>query len=498
MNAPVRLDAGTLGRLPPVVRVPDYDRSQVVPGMIHIGVGGFHRAHQAVYLDDLLHFPGSESWGYCGIGLLEQDTGMRDALHRQDCLYTVLERAGHGTTARVVGSIVDYLYAPDDREQSIARLASPDCRIVSLTITEGGYYLNDATGAFNDAHPDIVHDLAHPQEPRCSFGFIVAALDRRRRAGIAPFTVVSCDNLQHNGDIARRQLLAFAARRDRALHDWIEQEVAFPNSMVDRIVPATTQEHRDVLAREFGVDDAWPVATEPFRQWVIEDRFCNGRPAWERVGAQMTNDVTPYEKTKMRLLNGSHQALCYVGRLMGLEYAHEAIGEISIRRLVQGLMRDEVAPLLQSPPGIDLGAYQRTLLERFANPTIRDQLARIGTDGSARIPKFILPSIAEQLQRDGPIDALCFTVAAWFHYLAGRDDRGRPLTVTDAMSDRLVVAARQPDPAARALLDMNDLIDASLARAPRFRNRVTSFLGEFRESGARATLERFLTTRTLA
>lgn len=488
----MRLSVATLPRLSGLVRVPAYDRGAIMPSLLHIGVGGFFRAHQAVYLDDLLQLHGSGEWGYGGIGLLEQDGRMRDVLRSQDCLYTVIERGAAGDSARVIGSLVEYLHAHEDRDLVLARMTAPGTRIVSLTITEGGYYLNEATGEFNEGHPDIVHDLAHPHAPRCSFGYLTEALDRRRKAGLGPFTVMSCDNLQHNGNVARRMLLAFAERRDASLHRWIAEHTAFPNSMVDRIVPATTPEHRAVVADRFGVADAWPVGTEPFRQWVIEDRFPNGRPAWELVGAQLTGDVSPYEKMKMRLLNGSHQAMCYIGMLLGHEYVHDAIGDADIRRLLRTIMDDEVTPLLPSTPGIDVASYKRTLLERFANPTLRDTLARIGTDGSARMPKFVLPSIVEQLQRGGPIEGLCFTVAAWFHYLAGRDDRGRPLEINDTMNARLVTAARAPGQDADALFDLNEVIDDSLARSPGVRERVTWFLRSFREHGCRATLTRFL------
>jgi mannitol 2-dehydrogenase len=279
------------------------------------------------------------------------------------------------------------------------------------------------------------------------------------------------------------------------LQRWIADQVAFPNSMVDRIVPATTPEHRAVISGRFGVVDAWPVGTEMFRQWVIEDHFPGGRPAWDLVGAQMTSDVSPYEKAKMRLLNGSHQAMCYIGMLLGYECVHDAIGDSGIRGLVQTLMDDEVTPLLSSPPGLDLADYKRTLLERFGNPAIRDTLARIGTDGSARMPKFVLSSIAEQLRQGGPIDCLCFTVAAWFHYLAGRDDRGRPLEIADALKQRLVAAASDSSPGHEALFGLNDLIDADVAQSPRFRQRITATLHSFREHGCRLTLHRLVESR---
>ena len=287
-------------------------------------------------------------------------------------------------------------------------MASAECRIVSLTITEGGYYLHQGTGGFEENHPDIVRDLAHPHEPSCSFGYLAEALDRRRRRGLAPFTVMSCDNLLHNGAVARQMLLAFAERREPALRRWIEENCAFPNSMVDRITPGTTERHRENLRQNFGIDDAWPVVCEPFRQWVIEDHFPGGRPSWEQVGAQMTADVQPYEKMKIRLLNASHQAMCYIGILLGYATTDEAMADSQIARLVRALMDVEVTPLLPDVPGIDLGRYKKTLIDRFANPAIKDQLSRIAVDGSARIPKFILPSVMEQLDRGGRIDRLEF------------------------------------------------------------------------------------------
>jgi mannitol 2-dehydrogenase len=460
-------------------------------------VGGFHRAHQALYLDDLLHVTGSLAWGYCGVGLLAQDAAMRDVMREQDCLYTVVERSQAGERYVVVGSIIDYLFAPAQREAVLKSIAGPDCRIVSLTITEGGYYRNDTTDDFNEKHPDIVHDLAHPGAPRCFLGYLAEALDRRRRSGLGPFTVLSCDNLQHNGDVARRSLLAFAERRDPALHCWIARHVAFPNCMVDRIVPATTHAHRDLVAGRLGVDDAWPVVTEPFRQWVIEDSFCAGRPPWELVGVQLTGDVGPYEKAKMRLLNGAHQALCYAGMLMGYEYANDASEDPSLLGLVRTMMC-EVTPLLDTPPGIALETYKPALLERLGNPAIRDRLDRIGTDGSARMPKFVLPSLVEALRRGGRMEALCFVVATWFHYLAGRDDDGRPLTVADTMQALLQAAARDPRPGAEALFELDDLIDGELMRSGECRRRIVATLHRLREQGCRATLEEFLAAQAEA
>lgn len=487
-RTPIRLTQENLKHLAASVQVPDYDRHAVAQSLVHIGVGGFYRAHQAVYLDNLLAQPGSTDWGYCGVGLLPHDAGMRDALLPQDCLYTVVERSAEGDRARVIGALLNYLHAPQDREAVLQKLAAPGTRIVSLTITEGGYYVNEASGEFNHDHPDIVHDLQHPGQPICSFGVLAEGLDRRRRAGLQPFTVMSCDNLQHNGNLTRKMLLAFMQRRDPALADWVGEHGAFPNSMVDRITPATTEDHRALLREQFGVDDAWPVVTEPFLQWVIEDDFPGGRPAWERVGAQMTRDVLPYEKMKLRLLNASHQALCYIGMLLGYQFAHETMEDPRIRKLVQTMMDVEVTPLLQAPAGIDLEDYKRSLIERFSNPTIRDQLTRIGTEGSARIPGFVLPSIADAAPHGGPVKVLSFTVAAWFRYLAGSDDAGRPLPINDPIADRLQEHAKRGGRDANVLLGMPDLFGKELLGYPAFVDEVQRALASFYDKGAEQTL----------
>lgn len=489
---PIGLNQANLGRFSSAVQIPTYDRRSVARSIVHIGVGGFFRAHQAVYLDDLLHRPGHAEWGYCGVGLLKHDERMRDVLLPQDCLYTVVERSADGDRARVIGSLLDFLHAPSDPEAVLEKMASPDCRIVSLTITEGGYYVNEGTGEFNDTHPDIVHDLQHPHQPQCSFGYLAEALDRRRARGLPPFTVMSCDNLQHNGDVARKMLLAFVERRDPTLSRWLAENGAFPNSMVDRIVPATTDEHRALVKEQFGIEDAWPVGTEPFKQWVIEDNFPNGRPAWEDVGAQMTSDVLPYEKMKMRLLNASHQAMCYIGMLLGYQYAHEAMADPRIRKLVQSMMDEEVTPLLTTPAGIDLDVYKQTLIERFSNPTIRDQLSRIGTEGSARIPKFVLPSIVEQLQRGGPSRLLTFTVACWFRYLTGTDDQGRTMPVIDPMKDKLMEHARRGGRDPGAMLSLNELFGAALTGSPVFVDQLRQALESFYDQGTEATLARYV------
>ncbi|MDF2441326.1 MAG: mannitol 2-dehydrogenase [Abditibacteriota bacterium] len=488
----IKLSQANLALLSPLVQIPRYDRRHIGQGIVHIGVGGFHRAHQTVYTEELFKRGQDLQWGFCGAGLLPHDARMRDVLRSQDCLYTLVERDTHGDSARVVGSITEFLFAPDEREAVIEKMAAPATRIVSMTITEGGYYVQGSSGKFDAQHPDIQHDLAHPKVPQGSFGFLLEALDRRRKRGQAPFTLLSCDNIQGNGNVLQTMLLAFAELRDPTLANWMATNCLFPNSMVDRITPATTDEHRALVRDTFSIDDGWPVMTETFKQWVIEDQFVQGRPAWETVGAQLTDNVLPYEKMKLRLLNASHQALCYIGMLFGYEFAHQTMEDAQIRALVQHMMDHEVTPILPPVPGINLEEYKATLIERFANPAIRDQLSRIGIYGSSGIPKFVLPTIEEALKSGGSITLLSFTIACWFRYLNGRDEAGNEIQMKDPAAPRLrqiaVAAGSDPTP----LLAVREIFSEELARSPQFVQQVREFLHSFYDQGARATLAEVL------
>ena len=482
-----KLNTANLSQLDPKIQVPQYDRQKVGQAIMHVGVGGFHRAHQALYTDDLLNQGEDSQWGFCGVGLLKHDARIREVMQSQDCLYTLVERSLAGDTARVIGSIVNFSFAPDDSQKVIEQMASPTTRILSLTITEGGYYIS-STGELDAQHPDLQRDLANPHEPSCAFGYILEALDRRRIRGLAPFTLMSCDNIQSNGEVAKKMLMAFAELRDPQLKNWMAENCLFPNSMVDRITPATTDEHRNLVKEKFGIDDGWPVMTESFKQWVIEDHFVQGRPKWEQVGAQMTSDVLPYEKMKLRLLNASHQALCYIGMLLGYQLVHETMEDPDIRRLVEKMMDDEVTPILSEVPGVDLTEYKKTLIERFANPAIRDQLSRIGIYGSSGISKFVLPTVEEQLKRGGPIKLLSFTVASWFRYLDGLDESGKELPMLDPMASKLRERAKAAGKDARQLLGMREVFSEELANAPVFAKQVSDTLNSFYADGARATL----------
>ncbi|MFC6669286.1 mannitol dehydrogenase family protein [Marinobacterium aestuariivivens] len=487
----MKLKAESLSLLGDDILKPAYDRSAVTPGILHIGVGGFHRAHQAVYTEQLLNRGKAGDWGICGVGLRAEDRAMRDALAAQDYLYTLYELGdGDDTGIQVVGAILDFVLAADGPEALLARLTDPVIRIVSLTITEGGYCTDDSTGEFLAELPEIRHDLENPQSPKTVFGFLVEALKRRRDAGIRPFTVMSCDNLPHNGEVARNALLSFAALRDEALRDWIADNVTFPNAMVDRITPMTSPAHRQQLLDETGIEDAWPVVAEPFLQWVLEDKFCNGRPDWNEVGVQFTDDVTPYEEMKIGLLNGGHQALAYLGALLGHRYAHETMQDAQLRDYVRVYMDSDVTPYLEEAPGIDLAAYKDSLIQRFSNTAICDQLSRIGYDGSSRLPKFVLPTLLRQIEAGAPLHRTALIIAAWCQYQTRIDQNGNPFEVGDPRSDLVRQAARPGDDQVERFLGMEEVFGRRIPESAAFVEAFRLQLERLQTLGVRATLER--------
>ncbi|MET7463089.1 mannitol dehydrogenase family protein [Nonomuraea sp. NPDC005501] len=483
------LTQDTLASLPGEVAVPSYDRSGLTAGIVHFGVGGFHRAHQAMYLDRLMNDGKARDWAVCGVGVLPGDARMRDALAAQDGLYTLVLKHPDGTReARVIGSIVDYLFAPDDPRAVIERMADPAVRIVSLTVTEGGYNIDPVTGEFDPRTPAIRADAAPGAVPATVFGLVTEALRLRRERGIPPFTIMSCDNIQGNGDVAHRTFTAFARLADPALAAWIETEVAFPNSMVDRITPVTTDEERESVARLSGVRDAWPVVCEPFTQWVLEDRFTAGRPPFEEAGVQVVADVEPYELMKLRLLNAGHQALCYFGHLSGHRYVHEAARDPAIAAFVRGYMDAEATPTLRPVPGVDLDAYKSTLIERFSNPEVRDTIARLCAESSDRIPKWLLPVVREQLARGGEVTRSAAVVAAWARYAEGVDERGEPITVVDRLSDELTAIARSQRERPAAFIE-NRALFGDLADDKRFAEPYLRALESLHTRGAHVTVE---------
>lgn len=482
----------TLEHLPATVARPAYDADELHCGVVHFGVGAFHRAHQAVYFDRLLA-AGHLDWALCGVGVLPQDKRIGEVLDDQDYLYTLVTVDPDGIReARIVGSVADFVFAPDDPQAVIDVLSSPSTMIVSLTITEGGYGVDDLTGAFEPTDPSVLADLEDLSTPTSVFGFLTVALATRRFHGVPPFTVMSCDNIQGNGHVASRMLTAFARLRDPALADWIAAEVRFPNSMVDRITPVTTPEDREDLAAHSGIEDAWPVVCEPFTQWVLEDDFVGGgRPALEDVDVQVVPDVTPYELMKLRLLNAGHQALAYLGVLAGYTYAHEAAADPLLERYLLGYMEQEASPTLAPLPGLDLDAYRHRLIERFANPEIRDTLARLCAESSDRIPKWLLPVVRERLAAGGEVRHAALTVAAWSRYAEAVDEQGQPIEVVDRRRDAVLARARAQAEDPLAFLRDPDLF-GDLVDEPGFTGPYLEARALLHEVGAEETLRRWV------
>jgi mannitol 2-dehydrogenase len=464
----INLNNAALARMP--IEAPNYDRSSVGVGIAHIGAGHFHRAHQAMYIDRLLQQGLAHEWGICGVGVMPADWTMRDVLRDQDGLYTlILEKPDGSRDAHVIGSIIDYRYAPDDPEAALEVLAAASTRIISLTITEGGY--------------------RDPDGP--AFTLIAEALDRRRRRGIAAPTIVSCDNIENNGEIAGRAVLANAESRDPGLAQWIAENTRFPSSMVDRITPATTLQMAAEVRRDFGVNDRWPVVAEPFTAWVLEDDFADGRPPLEQAGVLLVDDVGPYELMKLRLLNAGHQCLCYFAHLCGFEFVHDAARDPLFAEFLLAYFESEAIPTLPPVPGIDLHDYSRTLIERFTNPGVRDTVARLCAYSSDRIPKWLLPVINDNLASDGSVRLAAATVASWARYAEGTDEWGKPYEVVDQLADSLIPIARSQYENPTAFIEIAAVF-GDLAHQPRFVQAYSGALDSLHRKGARATLEALL------
>ena len=486
-----RLAAATLDQLPRGVQRSSYDRSTVATGIVHLGIGAFHRAHQAVMTDAVLA-QGDRRWGILGASLRSPET--REALTPQDGLYTVAVRDEHGQRLQVVGSVGTLLVAPEDPQAVLAAMASPSVRIVSLTVTEKGYCHAPATGELDERHPDIVHDLADPEASRSAPGLIVEALRRRRAAGVPAFTALCCDNLPHNGATLKRVLVRFATLRDPDLGRFVEGELRCPSTMVDRIVPATTDADRESIAATLGLQDAWPVLTEPFSQWVIEDDFVAGRPAWDSAGATFVGDVAPFELAKLRLLNGSHSTLAYLGNLAGHETVADTMAAPGFAALVRDLMRDEAAPTLPVVPGLDLASYAASLVERFRNPALRHRTWQIAMDGSQKLPQRLLGTIRDRLAAGAGFERLALGVAAWMRYATGRDEAGRSIDLRDPLADDLRRRTAGIDDAGAlmdALLRLESVFGTDLPAEPRFRTAIGTALTELLDKGAAATVARY-------
>ena len=476
---PGRLSTATLGTLPAAIARPHYDRSAVTGGIVHLGVGAFHRAHQAVYTDAVLA-AGDMRWGITAASLRSADT--RDALAPQDGLYTLNVR-GETDQLAVIGSVLRVLVAPEHPRALLDALCAPATAIVSLTVTEKAYCRDPATGALDERHPDIAHDLAHPDAPRSAIGLLAAAIARRRGEGVAPFTVLCCDNLPANGHAVHRVLTDYARLRSPELGAFVAGEITCPDTMVDRIVPATTDEDRARVAMGLGMADAWPVIAEPFTQWVIADRFSAGRPEWEAAGATMVEDVAPFEAMKLRLLNASHSALAYLGYLAGKATVAEAMADPGLATFAARVM-DDATPTLTLPPSTDVAGYKRSLLQRFRNPALRHRTWQIAMDGTQKLPQRILATIADRLAAGLPIEAHAMVIAGWMRFVTGVDEAGRPIDVQDPMAAELGAITGRAGPDAARLVPNLLAVFGPLGQDPRLRAAVVTALTRLYAVGA--------------
>jgi mannitol 2-dehydrogenase len=488
----VPLTQATLGSLPAHVQRSSYDRTKLKAGILHFGVGAFHRAHQALYLDRVIDQTKSYEWGICGVGVLPFDLPMRDAMKAQDCLYTVTEMSPDGkTNSIVIQSMIEYIYAPEDYGVVIKKLCDPDIKIVSLTITEGGYFM-DNKGNFTMDHPHVVKDLAAPSAPQTAVGLMVEGLAQRRNAGQCGFTVMSCDNLRHNGDQAKKACMTFANARDPELAKWIDANVPFPNGMVDRITPATDSAVRQRLTHITHIDDKAPVICEDFIQWVLEDNFKYGRPAYELAGVTMTNDVMPYEEAKIRLLNGSHQMLSYPAFLAGERRVDIALQDPLFNGYIRAFLFEDSGPFIKDIEGMSMGAYKEKLISRFGNAAIGDQLARLCLDGGSKIPGFLLPTIKANLELKGTCHRLAYLLACYNHYLHTKtDDKGATFELREPNAMALlepIIASNSP----LTFLETTVLV-GDAASYPQFVKDYLTCYEHVKKDGAYKTLQNLAT-----
>ena len=485
----MKLNYSSLGSLPTSVSVPSYDIKALQPGIFHIGVGNFHRAHQAMYLDRLFNLGIDHDWGLVGSGIKPGDRRMRLKLQAQDWLTTVVELDEKGLTARVCGSMIDFVET--EPYKLVESLILPEIRIVSLTITEGGYFVNEKTGGFDLEHPDIQHDISNPDMPRTVFGILAAALDIRKKTGLAPFTVMSCDNAPDNGHLTHRALVGLANAIAPELGAWIDKEVAFPSSMVDCITPAISDQERTKLRNLFGVDDAAPVFCEPFRQWVLEDNFPQGRPSFEKVGVEFVDDVAPYELMKLRILNGGHAALSFPAALIGFHYVHEAMGDTAVTAYLKKFVTQEVIPTLQPVPGVDFNDYFQLIVERFSNAEVGDTVPRLCVDSSNRLPKFILPIIVANLDLNKNCPGLTLVIAFWcFYCICAAKNVDSRITLVDEQAERLKRYALRSENDPAAFLEMEDIF-GQLGNHSVFVAQFTKSLEVVLNCGVRKTLENY-------
>jgi mannitol 2-dehydrogenase len=496
INMATHLSAATLKQIANSAAVPAYDRASLKAGILHFGVGNFHRSHQAVYLDDLFGHGEGHDFGLVGAGVRAADEEMRQKLLVQDWYTTVVEQEADHSSARITGSMIDYLKAADG-PAILEKLADPAIRIVSLTITEGGYYINSATGKFDPEHPDIKKDAANPDEPSTVFGLMLAGLKRRRAAGVAPFTVMSCDNIPHNGVVTKNSVVGLAKMIDAEFSDWVNSVVAFPNGMVDRITPATTDRERKMLEADFGISDKWPVFCEGFKQWVLEDNFPSGRPALEKVGVQFVSDVSPFELMKIRILNGGHAVIAYPAALMDIHFVHEAMQDSLVKGFLDKIENDEIIPCVPPVPDTNIHDYYKLIVRRFSNPKIGDTVTRLCLDGSNRQPKFIIPSIADRLASSKSVAGLALESALWCRYCYGETDSGKQIAPNDPSAwDRLQETSKRAKSNPSAWLAMHDIY-GDTAKAAEFQAAFASSLNALWTHGTKETLTRYIAGKPL-
>ena len=490
INKPIQLTNGSLNELPPHIKIPKYNRSKLTTGIVHIGVGNFHRAHQAWYLHQLMQQDEAHDWAICGASVRASDIIRRSKLIKQDFLTTLIELDPNGYSAEIIGSIIDYTSIEEDNSTLVKQLIQPEIRIVSLTITEGGYYIDPITKEFNSQHSDIIHDSQNPDAPRTVFGAIISALKTRREHGFGPITGLSCDNLVNNGTIFKNTLISLTKLTDPDLADWIELKCTFPNSMVDCIVPTTGQRELE-LVEEFGIADEVPVTHENFRQWVIEDKFCNGRPNLEKVGVTFTNEVHPYESMKLRILNGGHQIVATPGELLSLNTVSQCMKSPLIRDFFRKVAVEDIAPLVESVENISASEYIKVVERRFANPEIADTVQRITCDGSSRHTGFLIPIIQDAVNSNLSLDGLALTEALWARMCTGIREDNSQFDLVDPISDSLLKFANQAKSSPQQWIQQRDLY-GDLADDKRFADRFEFWLKKVYEKGVKPAMQMYL------
>jgi mannitol 2-dehydrogenase len=485
-----KLNLVTVRGLRAEVSTPRYSRDSLTPGIVHIGVGNFHRAHLAVYMDDLFNMGLNHDWAIIGAGVMPSDEVMRKKLEEQDYLTTVVEQDANRSSARVTGPMIDFI-PPSERQRLLDTLANPAIRIVSLTVTEGGYMINPATGKFDPHHPALQRDAQNLNDPTTAFGLILHGLKARKAKGLQPFTVMSCDNLPHNGVVTRNAVAGLARLMDGALADWVEKYVAFPNAMVDRITPATSALERKIVSEKFGIEDNWPVFCEEFKQWVLEDHFTVGRPDFEKVGAQFVPDVTPYEYMKIRILNGGHAVIAYAGSLLDVHFVHDAMEHPLVHGFFDKVEREEIVPSVPPVPNTNINDYLTLIDRRFSNPKIGDTERRLAFDGSNRQPKFIVPVIADNLKAGRSIAGLALESALWCRYCAGTTDSGKLVEPNDPIWPRLNALALKAKDDPLQWLTMEDIY-GDVAKDETFRAAFSDWLNRVWRDGVAATMKSYI------